>query len=496
MTPVGVVAETPARAGTRQWLGLAVLALPTLLIAIDNSVLYLALPAITDDLGADETQGLWILDIYSFVLAGFLVTMGDLGDRIGRRRLLLIGAAAFGVASALAAFAPTPELLIVARAFLGVAGATLAPSTMALIRNMFPDPKQMGTAIGVWFACFMGGMLVGPIVGGALLQAFWWGAVFLMGVPVMIILLIVGPLLLPEYKPAGAGRIDLASTGLSLATILPVIWGLKEFVRGGDQLPAVAAIVIGVVFGVLFARRQLRLERPMIDFRIFRTAEIAYGLGANLMTGVVMAGATLLASFYLQTVAGLDPLTAGLWLIPQNVVMLIGFQLAPLLARRLPVPAIAAAGFLVAAAGFSVVATVTAQSGPMPVAVGISIASFGISFPMALLMALIMGATPPEKAGSVAAVSETFAEFGIAFGIAALGSVAAAVTAAQAPSMLPGVAFTTGFTTVAAITVVVYLLLAAIAIALLATRRGRTTDASPPGTATGVASDATSVQAA
>src|SRR5690349_17083942 len=185
----------------REWLGLAVLALPTLLLSIDVSVLYLALPTMGKSLRADSTQQLWILDIYSFMLAGFLVTMGALGDRIGRRRLLLIGAAAFGVASIAAAYASSPELLIAARAVLGIAGATLMPSTMALIRNMFSDPKQMGLAIGAWFSCFMGGVTLGPLVGGLLLEHFWWGSAFLLGVPFMVLLIVAGPVLLPEYKP-------------------------------------------------------------------------------------------------------------------------------------------------------------------------------------------------------------------------------------------------------------------------------------------------------
>src|SRR5690349_477428 len=217
----------------REWLGLAVLALPTLLLSIDVSVLYLALPTMGKSLRADSTQQLWILDIYSFLLAGFLVTMGTLGDRIGRRKLLLAGAAAFGVASVVAAYATSAEMLIVARAVLGVAGATIMPSTMGLIRHMFRSPQQMGAAIGIWFACFMGGMTLGPLVGGALLEHFWWGSAFLLGVPFMILLIVVGPFLLPEFRDAGAGRLDLASVGLSLAAILPFIYGLKDLARHG-----------------------------------------------------------------------------------------------------------------------------------------------------------------------------------------------------------------------------------------------------------------------
>src|SRR4051795_6123079 len=200
----------------RAWIGLAVLALPTLLLSLDMSVLYLALPALSADLGLGPTAQLWAMDVYGFMIAGFLVTMGTLGDRIGRRRLLLIGAAAFGVASVVAAFSTGAAMLIATRALLGVAGATLMPSTLGLIRTMFPDPRARGTAIAVWMSCFMGGMTVGPLVGGVLLETFWWGSAFLLGVPVMVVLLVVGPVLLPESRDATAGRVDLLSVGLSL----------------------------------------------------------------------------------------------------------------------------------------------------------------------------------------------------------------------------------------------------------------------------------------
>jgi DHA2 family multidrug resistance protein-like MFS transporter len=212
-----------SRAGRREWIGLAVLALPTLLVSIDVSVLFLALPHLSEDLGADSTEQLWITDIYGFMTAGFLVTMGTLGDRIGRRRLLLIGGTLFGLASLLAAFSASPEMLIAARALMGIAGATLLPSTLALISNMFRDPKQMGMAIAVWGTCFMAGIALGPVVGGAMLDAFWWGSVFLLAVPVMAVLLVAAPLFLPEFSDPDAGRLDLVSVALSLVTILPAI---------------------------------------------------------------------------------------------------------------------------------------------------------------------------------------------------------------------------------------------------------------------------------
>ncbi|MBX6722659.1 MAG: MFS transporter, partial [Dactylosporangium sp.] len=253
------------RAGRRQWAGLAVLALPTLLVSIDVFVMLLALPRLSADLGADATQQLGIMDIYGFMVSGFLITMGNLGDRIGRRRLLMAGAAGFGLASLAAAFATSPGMLIAARGLLGVAGATLAPSTLALISTMFRDPRQRSLAIGVWLVCFMGGATIGPVVGGAMLANFWWGSVFLLGVPAMALLLVLGPLVLPEDRNPDAVPPDLLSVALSLAAILPVIYGLKELARHGWQPLPAAALAAGGALGVVFARRQRALAHPLLD---------------------------------------------------------------------------------------------------------------------------------------------------------------------------------------------------------------------------------------
>ena len=412
------------RATRREWLGLAVLALPTLLLSIDVSVLYLALPRLSADLGADSTQQLWILDIYSFLLAGFLVTMGTLGDRIGRRRLLLVGATAFGVVSVVAAYATSPDMLVASRALLGIAGATVMPSTMALIRNMFRDPKQMGTAIGVWFTCFMGGMTVGPLVGGVLLSHFWWGSAFLLGVPFMALLLVFGPTLLPEYRDAAAGRLDLTSVALSLAAILPVIYGLKEIARNGFSAVPVLVLVAGIAVGVAFVRRQGRLSSPLMDLKLFANRLFSSALGTNLAIGVVMAGVTLTSTLYLQAVRGLTPLQTGLALVPQMIVMAIGMMTAPALATRMRPARLMALGLLVAAAGMFA-QTLVDTFGIAAIVVGLTLAGLGISPTMALSMNLLMGSTPPEKAGSAASITETSGEFGVAMGIASLGSLAA-----------------------------------------------------------------------
>ncbi len=239
--------QSGPRAGRREWTGLAVLLLPLLLVSMDVSVLYFAVPFISRDLEPSSTQQLWIFDVYGFVLAGLLITMGSLGDRIGRRRLLLIGAVSFSLASLGAAYAHTAGELIAARAILGVAGATLMPSTLALIRNMFHDEKQRRTAIAIWTGGTTSGVALGPVLSGFLLDHFWWGSVFLINVPFMAMLLLLAPALVPEFRAPQAGRFDLLGSLLSLGAVLPVIYGIKEIAANGASAPRLAYIAVGVV---------------------------------------------------------------------------------------------------------------------------------------------------------------------------------------------------------------------------------------------------------
>jgi DHA2 family multidrug resistance protein-like MFS transporter len=422
---------TGKRAGRREWAGLAALALPTLLVSLDLSVLYLALPHLAADLRPSSSQLLWIMDIYGFMVAGFLITMGTLGDRIGRRRLLLIGAGAFGVASVLAAYSTSAEMLIVTRVLLGVAGATLMPSTLGLISNMFSDARQRGTAIAVWISCFMGGTAIGPVVGGTLLQWFWWGSAFLVGVPAMVLLLIVGPALLPESRDEQAGKLDLVSVALSLATILPIIYGIKEVARDALTAGSILAIMAGAAVGVVFVRRQNRLASPLLDLRLFGNRTFTTALGVMLIGTVMMGGLFLFISQYLQLVQGLTPLAAGLWLVPPTLGMIVSTMLAPRLAQRVGRGNVIGGGIAMCAVGMALLTQVDADSGLWLVVVGLAICSIGLGPGGALVTDIVVGAVPPERAGSAASMSETSGEFGIAIGIAVLGSLGTAVYRSQ-----------------------------------------------------------------
>ncbi|MEU5978777.1 MFS transporter [Streptomyces sp. NPDC047315] len=417
----------PQKAGTREWAGLAVLALPTLLLSLDQSVLYLALPHLAESLAPTGTQTLWIMDVYGFMMAGFLVTMGTLGDRIGRRRLLTVGAVAVSATSLLAAFSTSAEMLIVARALLGVAAATLMPSTLALIGNMFQDPHQRGRAIAVWASCFMGGTALGPVVGGVLLEYFWWGSVFVLGVPVMAVLLVAGPLVLPEYRDEKAGRIDMLSVALSLAAILPVIYGLKETARNGWEPQAAGAVAAGLVFGVLFVVRQRGLVHPLLDLALFRRAAFTSWLLILLLAMSTMSGVYYFVTGYMQMVAGLSPFEAGLWMVPSALMSVVAATLAPTLVRHLPMGVVVGAGLGLAAVGYLVLAFVDPVGGLPLLITGFVVSFFGTGPIGALGTNLVVSSAPPEKGGSAASLSETSGEFGVSFGLAAFGSLGGAL---------------------------------------------------------------------
>ncbi|MGW1740396.1 MFS transporter [Nocardia sp. NPDC001965] len=414
-----------ARAGWREWGGLALLALPTMLLGLDVTALYLVLPSLAADLDPTATETLWIMDSYGFFIAGFLITMGTVGDRIGRRRLLMIGVAAFGAASVFAAFAPTALWLIVARALLGVAGAALMPSTLSLIGNMFTDTRQRALAIGVWATMFALGMAAGPVVGGALVAGFWWGAAFLVAVPVAALVLAGAPALLPEYRTP-AGRLDLPSVGLSLAALLPIIYAIKHAAAYGIDIQALVAVLVGGSAAVVFVRRQLRLSEPLLDMKLFTGPAFSAALSVLLIGLVGFGGVMFLVTQYLQLVQGLSPTTAGLWMGPPALAMLVGAIGAPLVAGRVSPGVVMSATSALSLIGYVLLAFAGTDS-KLSVVVGFAFVYLGLGVIAALGTDIVVGAAPAAKSGSAAALSEAAQELGIASGVALLGSLTAVI---------------------------------------------------------------------
>jgi DHA2 family multidrug resistance protein-like MFS transporter len=423
--------------GRRQWLGLAVLALPCVVYAMDLTVLNLALPALSADLRPTGAQLLWIVDIYGFMVAGALITMGALSDRIGGRRLLMIGAVAFAVASSLAAYATSAPMLIAARAVLGVAGATLAPSTLSLIRVLFQDPRQRTVAIGIWVTSYSVGAVIGPLAGGAMLDLFWWGSVLLLGVPVMALLIVLGPHLLPadQRQERRSGRIDLTSAVMSLAAVLATVYGLKHVAMSGPDLRVGALLVAAAVVGWLFLRRQHRLADPLIDLRLFRRPAFTGAVSANLVAFFVVFGMSLFLAQYLQSVLDLSPLAAGLWSVPAALGFIAGSTVAPRLVAVWPAPTLIGAGLTLGALGYALVG-LTEQT-LAPVVAGSTVGAVGLAVVVTLVTDIAVSAADPDRAGSAAAMSETSSELGGAFGIAVLGSIGAAVYRTTINGRLP-----------------------------------------------------------
>ncbi|WP_425105956.1 MFS transporter [Ancylobacter sp.] len=430
------------RARPRDWVALGVIALPCAVYAMDLTVLNLAVPHLALDLAPSAAQLLWIIDIYGFMVAGALMLMGTLGDRIGRRKLLLIGAAAFALASIVAAMARSAEQLILARALLGLAGATLAPSTLSLIRNIFLDDRERTFAIGVWIACFSAGAALGPLVGGVILTYFGWGAVFLAAVPVMLALLVAGPLLLPEYRDEKAGRLDILSAAQSVIAVLALVYGMKRVAEHGPGLEAAAALALGLVVAGFFLGRQKRLADPMIDLALFAHPGIGAALAINVLAMMGVMGIFVFISQYLQFVLGMSPLEAGLWTAPSGLCFALGSMATPRLVRRWRPVDVLSVGLVCAIAGFLLLTQLRAEPSMGLLMGAIVLMCLGLSPAGTLTTDLVMRLAPPERAGAASGISETSFEFGGAMGIAVLGSLVAAsyrlgMEAAPLPEGIP-----------------------------------------------------------
>ncbi|WP_454196646.1 MFS transporter [Nocardia sp. Marseille-Q1738] len=428
MTDVRAVGTAPTTVGSRRaWLGLAVLLLPVLLVSMDISVLFLALPTLTVDLDPSADQQLWILDIYGFLIAGLLITMGNLGDRVGRRTILLAGAAVFGIASVIAAFAPSAGVLIAARALMGIGGATLLPSSLALISSLFPDARERAAAIGVWTAFFAGGSAVGPIIGGVLLHHFWWGSVFLINIPVLLILLGFGPFVLPEHRAVVLGPLDLPSVALSIGGILPVVYGIKHAATEGIDTQAVVIALMGAVLSIVFVRRQRQLDEPLLDLRLFARVPFSVAIGSSLIGMMSLAGLSYLTSVYLQSVTGRTPLAAALFGIPMAIAVFVCSMGGARVGHRFGVTATFVFALLASAVGNLMLLGVGVHGGLWWYLTGSTIAGIGYGLAFTLVSDVAVSSVPAERAGSAVGISETSFELGNALGLALLGSLAALI---------------------------------------------------------------------
>ncbi|MET7680829.1 MFS transporter [Streptomyces sp. NPDC005423] len=424
LRPVSVP-ETERRPG--RWLALCVLVLAVLLVAVDATVLGLATPYISEDLNPTGTQLLWIGDVYSFVIAGLLVSMGSLGDRIGRKRILLVGATAFGAISLLNAYAFTPELLILARALLGVAGATLMPATLALIRNLFHDPRERSLAVGIWGATASAGTAVGPVAGGFLLGHFWWGSVFLINLPVMVVLVLVGSRMLPESKNPHPGPWDSRSVVLSLVGVIAVVYAVKEAATHGLtwQTGAAALLGTGALYG--FVRRQLTMPVPLLDMRLFRDRGFSGAVLADLLTVLGLSGLVFFLSQYLQLVQGRRPFEAGLAELPAAVGAVAAGLVAGATARRYSVRAVVSGGLAAVGVALAVLTLLTRSTGYPLLGAALLVVGVGAGFSFTVTADVILSSVPRDQAGAASAVSETAYELGAALGIALLGSIVTGV---------------------------------------------------------------------
>ncbi|MEE6280954.1 MFS transporter [Georgenia sunbinii] len=414
--------ETPVRT-PRRWAALVVLMLPVLLVAVDNTVLSFAVPSISESLRPRGTELLWIVDIYPLVLAGLLVPMGSLGDRIGRRRLLLIGSTGFTVVSALAAFAPSAAMLIGARATLGFFGAMLMPATLSLIRNIFTDPTERRTAIAIWAAGFSGGAALGPVAGGFLLEHFWWGSVFLMAVPVLVPLLVLGPFLIPESRDPAPGPVDPVSIVLSIATMAPLVYGIKSVAESGLDGEVLLLAVVGLLAGTMFVRRQLRRREPMLDVRLFTNPVFSGAVTANLLSVFSLVGFLFFIPQHLQLVSGRGAMESGLLLVPGlAVTVLAGLAVVPIV-RRVRPAVVVTCGLLLNAAGYVVVLVSGTSGSDLGLLVAFMVLGAGVGAAETISNDLILSSVPATRAGSASAISETAYELGAVLGTAVLGSI-------------------------------------------------------------------------
>lgn len=426
------VADSPK---LRTWLGLVVILGPVLLVAMDGSVLFLAIPIVTTALAPTADQALWILDIYGFAVASLLIAFGNIGDRYGRLKLLMIGAALFGAGSVGAAFAPTAELLIAFRALMGLAGATLLPSALAVLSELFTDARQRARAIGIFAAAFAAGFAIGPIVGGHLLSRFWWGSVFLINLPVIVLFLLLAPILLRDVRGTRPGRVDAASVVLSAAGVLLTVYAIKHLAAEGLTVMTAATGLIGITTLGWFVRRQRRLEHPLIDFSLFRERVFTVAIITGLLPLAAWSATAYLAGTYLQSVLDLPVLRAALLALPGAAVLTLTCIVTPALVGRVGKRTALMTCHGCIAVGLLLLLPTSVSGGIRWYVASTVIAGIGYGISFSVVADTAVAAVHPQRAGSAAAIAETSNEIGNALGIALLGSLAALIFRLQGPDL-------------------------------------------------------------
>ncbi|MEV4740685.1 MFS transporter [Streptomyces sp. NPDC049555] len=415
-------AATPGR-----WAMLAVLCASLLLVAMDATILNVALPSLITDLQPDPLEQLWIIDIYGLVLGGLLITSGAVGDRWGRKRLFLAGFVLFGVASVLAATAHSSAQLIGGRVLLGLGGALVMPSTLSLIRTIFADAHERAVAIGIWASVAGAGACVGPLIGGVLVEHFSWQAAFWVNVPVVVATVPAGIRLLPEYRAPQAGRLDWPGALLSVAGIVALAWGIKHVAKGSTEPADMGTLLLGVLLLALFARHQTRLDDPLLDVRLFRRGPFTAAALATLLAMLAIGAALFLISLWLQYVRGFSPSEAGLRTVPSALAMLAGSLSSPWLMHSLGVRGVLAVGLGALAAGFLLLALAPQPTTYSVVAVVLAALGLGDGLAITASASVLVSSVPAARAGQAGAVSETCYELGVGLGVALLGSIHGAV---------------------------------------------------------------------
>lgn len=422
------ITELISPASTKlRWWALAVLMLPVLLVAVDNTVLSFAVPALSEALRPSGVELLWIVDVYPLVLAGLLIPMGSLGDRFGRRSLLLIGATGFAAVSAVAACAPTASALIALRAAMGFFGAMIMPATLSLIRNIFHDATERRLAIAIWAAGFSGGAALGPLVGGFLLEHLWWGSVFLLAVPVLLPLLVGGLVVLPESRDPNPGAIDVVSTVLVLTAMSTLVWSIKSATVYGITGHVMGALAAAIVTGMWFIHRQLTRTNPMLDVRLFANPTFSGAVAANLLSIFSMVGFLFFVSQHLQLVSGRSPIESGLVLLPGLGVTIVAGLLAVRVARAVRPGAIVVTGLLLNGVGYALVMASGRAGSDFGLLVAFSLLGAGVGISETISNDLILSSVPAAKAGAASAISETAYEVGSVLGTAVLGGLLTAI---------------------------------------------------------------------